>query len=1081
MIGLAVALTFSTVSAAQAPAVSDADALEAQVAELYGASRFAEAEELAREILAIRRETLGSDHPGVAMSLFWVGRLAKAQGDLKAARPMYEESLEIYRDAFGPTHDAVATSLNNLAVLLKALGDYDAARPLYEESLEIRREVLGPRHESVGMGLNNLARLLQAQGDYVGAKPLFEESLDIQREALGLRHPRVATSLNNLALLLQAQGDFNAARPLFDESLDIRREALGSRHSLVGQSLHNLALLLQAQGDYAAALPLSREGLEIKRETLGPRHPDVARSLNNLAGLLDEMGDYSAARRLFDQSIEIRREALGRHPTLATTLNNLAGLLMDQGDYAGARPLYEESLEIRRETLGPRHAEVGASLSNLAGLLKSQGDYLAARALHEEGLEVKREALGPRHPSYAISLGSLAVLLKVQGDYPAALSLLEESLDIQREAFGPTHPNVAWTLNSLASLQVARGEFSAASVLFLESLDIRRQVLGPRHPDVALGLNNLGAALVADGDHAAARPLLDESLEIWREVHGPRHPDVALGLRNLAELLEAQGDLEGARPVRDEALDIVESRLDLLNGMSEREALRFLPLVRPSLDNWLALFKRPEDADSAWTHVLLVKGALAARARAARVVARIEPEVAEIASKLDAVRSQRARLTFADTTAEGRIVREGQLAALAKQQEALERQLLSKSASYRQTNAAAVATPATLCEALPPDTALIDLLKYSNAREDRYLAFVLLSDDCRVHRIELGPAAPLERATTDWQAVLRDPEVLARRVEERGVALAALLLEPLAAVAGDRKNWMVVPDGPLATLPFGALPTDTGFVMEDRHIRYLDRANDVIRSSRASSEGALLVGGVDYDSQRTGNLKERTFLTPCNGGGFTALPGTAAESERVGARWRKYRRKEPLATLSGAAATESAIANKMRGKAVVHIATHGFFATGKCKSSLDDGVGYDPMLLSGLVLAGANQPPDPFAAEDGILTASEVAACDLSNTGLVVLSACETGLGELASGQGVLGLRRAFSIAGAQSLIMSLWSVSDDETVALMDDFYRRHLRRGGMPAGEALREAQLAILAEQRNAGDVHPYSWAAFIASGR
>ncbi len=171
----------------------------------------------------------------------------------------------------------------------------------------------------------------------------------------------------------------------------------------------------------------------------------------------------------------------------------------------------------------------------------------------------------------------------------------------------------------------------------------------------------------------------------------------------------------------------------------------------------------------------------------------------------------------------------------------------------------------------------------------------------------------------------------------------------------------------------------------------------------------------------------------------------------------------------------------LSGRALVHVATHCFFATGECRSAIETGgAGHDPMLLSGLVLAAANHTADPFSPEDGISIAVEVSTLDLSDTGLVVLSARETGLGEIRSGQGVLGLRRGFAISGARTWLMSLWSIPDAETRVLMDEVYRRHLGRWADPPPAALREAQLALLAAQRAEGTPHPYAWAAFIMSG-
>jgi CHAT domain-containing protein len=206
---------------------------------------------------------------------------------------------------------------------------------------------------------------------------------------------------------------------------------------------------------------------------------------------------------------------------------------------------------------------------------------------------------------------------------------------------------------------------------------------------------------------------------------------------------------------------------------------------------------------------------------------------------------------------------------------------------------------------------------------------------------------------------------------------------------------------------------------------------------------------------------------------FEPLPSTGIEARALGAVL------PGVHLVTGADATEAAI-KQVRGPSILHIATHGFFLADQRREvnvSLDESkpiVSEDPLLRSGLILAGANQRRSG-AGEDGILTASEVTALDLWGTRLVVLSACDTGLGEVKNGQGVYGLRRALVLAGAQSLVMSLWAVADRPTRELMVDYYKG--LQEGQGRSEALRTVQLKML---RSRDRQHPYYWAAFIESG-
>ena len=918
---------------------------------------------------------------------------------------------------------------------------------------------------------------LYGMGDFAGAEALIQQTLERVRAEHGDRHPDVANTLNNLAAIKQSTGDFDGARPLYESSLEILTEALGETHEDVSNALHNLAALHLVEGDFEGARSLFERSIEIQRGSGDDLN--LAGSLDHLGMMLYGRGDYSGARPLLEESVALHRTADPKPETLVRAINGLAMILQAQGEYSAARILFEETVAVARAALPSDHPELAVSLNNLGAVLRAIGDYDEARDYLQETLDIERRLAQPRRVRLAAALNNLAVVLQDLGELDGAHTLFEECVDIRRGLHEerPRDADLATTLNNFGMLLQARGEGEIAQGMYEESTALQRATLGSRHPDVSTSLNNHGLVREIHGEYAEAKALFRESLDIRREALGHRHPTISTSLNNLARVHRKQGELDEARVLQDEAMGIAEEHLALLDALSEREALRFVATVRPLLDNWLAMFDRPEDVESAWQHVHHFKGAAAARARATRRQATEEPEVAELAAELDAVRRQRAQLTLSDRSPTD--ARTEWLAQLSKEQERLERALNTQSAQ-RGDLSARQATPAVLCDALPDGAVLVDLLRYTVAHEPRYLAFVQ-SKDCVVHRVDLGPADALEKAAHSWHEVLRDPNSASERVADRGRVLSALLWSPLLEAAGDSDHWLVVPDGPLAAIPFAALPTASGFAIDTHLISYLDRATDVLRDPVGGSGGALVVGGVDYDAvDGEESSVQRSILAPCNGGDFAPLPGTSAEAERLAARWKKSRRRESLTVLRDGSATEGAVSEALEGKRLAHIATHGFFATGDCKSAVDDGVGYDPMVLSGLVLSGANQPARASSTGDGILTASEVATCDLSRTQVVVLSACETGLGEIASGQGVLGLRRAFAIAGAGTLVMSLWAIPDAETVTLMDGLYQRHLRRRAMPAAEALRQAQLEVLARQRATGRVDPFAWAAFISSG-
>jgi hypothetical protein len=405
----------------------------------------------------------------------------------------------------------------------------------------------------------------------------------------------------------------------------------------------------------------------------------------------------------------------------------------------------------------------------------------------------------------------------------------------------------------------------------------------------------------------------------------------------------------------------------------------------------------------------------------------------------------------------------------------------------------------------------------------RYLAFVLVSGEPEnVQIIDLGKATPIDRLIADFRAGIiseaetKDGRDVKKRREEaamsvRGGAgsdLRAALFDRLTPAFGSRTRLLIAPDGDLARLPFEILPTADGRrLIDDYQISYLSCGRDVLRFGAATTgqPGApLIVADPDFDLE-TARRPATEFDAPLAGRHsrdldrdrsnyhFHRLPGTRAEGERVAALLG-------VSPWLDVTALEGRLKTDCHSPRILHLATHGFFLPDQERDPNREGRGLDydfggfarakdglgrlsgpmmenPMLRSGLALAGANtwlkagDPPEE--AEDGLLTAEDVTVLDLLSTELVVLSACETGLGQVHVGEGVFGLRRAFVLAGAKTLVMSLWKVPDEQTRELMEAFYGRLL--AGKGRAEALREAQLAMKAKYPD-----PFYWGAFICQG-
>jgi tetratricopeptide (TPR) repeat protein len=1114
------------------------------LAQLYHSmGDYAKAEPLFQQALAIDKEALGDKHPSYAIDLNNLAALYEDMGDYAKAEPLYRQALAITKQTLGDKHPSYATSLDNLAQLYKSMGDYAQAEPLHRQALAINKEALGDKHPHYATGLNNLAQLYESMGDYGKAEPLIRQALAINKEALGDKHPHYATSLNNLAGLYQAMGDYVKAEPLLRQALAITKEALGEKHPSYAANLNNLAVLYCEMGDFTKAEPLGQQALSILKKRLGEKHPHYASGLNNLAGLYHSMGDYAKAEPLHRQALAINKEALGdKHPSYAADLNNLAALYNDMGDFAKAEPLYRQASVIWREALGDKHRNYATSLDNLATLYLDMGDYAKAEPVCRQALAIKKKALGEKHPDCTTSLNNLATLYLDMGDYAKAEPLYRQALDIRKETLGEKHPHYAVSLDNLASLYSEIGEYTKAEPLVQKALAIRKEKLGEKHSDYATSLHNLALLYESQGLYAKAEPLYRQAQAINKQTLGEKHSHYVTDLTTLASLYEARGDYAQAERFLRQGLEISRANLDLAaTAQSERQQLAMARQLRRALDHYLALAPKGKRSGGAvYSQVLAWKGVVLSRQRRLRLQ-RSHPELTAAFAQLDRVAGRLAALALAVPDPKRQAVFRQQIQELTEEKERLEGDLARQSAAFRQERETEKLTPAHLQAALPPDAALIDFLEYTHSSQydkgkrqwqfDRRLAAFVVRRDS-IQQLDLGPAQPITEAIDRWRRTTKRTRPVMGE-NDPAAELRRRLWQPLEPHLRGARVVLVSPDWALARLPLAALPgrkPDT-YLLEEVSLAVVPVPQllpELLAAGKADAKpepSLLLVGDVDFDAApelADARGGKRTAVRGNRAGvlmQFQRLDATREEIVAVADSFRRgHRRQKVLVSeLRDDEATEAAVRSQAPKHRYVHLATHGFFAPPELLSALAPvpaaksgpaaadlrgtdlfgrrGVsGFHPGLLSGLALAGANRPAGADV-DDGILTALEVAELDLSGVELAALSACETGLGETAGGEGLLGLQRAFQTAGARSVVASLWQVDDEATRKLMVRFYE-NLWRAKEPLGKlaALREAQLWMLREGVRRGLVRlteeealaktartpPYYWAAFVLSG-
>jgi tetratricopeptide (TPR) repeat protein len=1058
----------------------------------------------------IRRKLLGENHLDTAMSLNYLGESLQLMGDYAAARPYFEEALAINRKLPGEKQLDLERDLYNLGIVLISLRDYAAARPYLEESLAISKKASGENDPHTVQTLADLGELVQAMADYAAARQYFEQVLAIRRKVLGEDHPYTATSLVQLGFCLHWMGDYTAALRDFERALAIRMKVLGKDNAATAESLNALGFVLDAMGDRAAARPYYEQALAIRKKVLGENDSDTAASLNNLGFLLQGMGDYAAARPYFEQALAIIKKGLGeKHPDLeAAFLTNMGDLLRTMGDYAAARPYFEQALAIHKRILGEDHPNTATSLNNLGFLHEEMGDYAAARQYYEQTLAIRKKVLGENHHATANSLNNLGLLLDSMGEYAAARSYLEQALAIRQKTLGENHPDTAQSLNNLGTLFEATGDNPTARSYLEQALAIRKKALGQNHPDTADSYANLACLDALRGDWTAAARWSDDERRVKR-----RHVQRVLpGLSEQEQLTFLRRNDDGS------------FHRSLSLGLVRRDDSALISLST----GWIVNGKG------------VALESLAERERLSRD-SKI-PGLTELTQELRSVRSRLAKFSLSAAAPKDQSSYQQELNELAQREQELSRKLSAAAGeTYRDDPWIA---PDEVRQALPAEAVLVDIARFDVFdfaakgkqppwKPARYAAWIIPpAGHGELRLIDLGDAnaidGQIETLRKQLASVQGNDSALMKQGEPQAeVELRALfqklaerIWKPLAPHLTQAKQLFLSPDGPLWLVPWGAIPVDKDkYLIEQVTINYLISGRELALASRgtgsseswrpvlfanpnfdllpdavATAAKAVLRGA--YQDEGEGQKSNDRSLLPR----VARLPGTATEAAAIRPNVEKFTGRPPI-VYQDIYALES-VAKALNRPKVAIFSTHGFFLpdeqarpndkTSQLATAGNETRGVsltkegkpfeNPLLRCGLLFAGCNPRNEgqPGSGDDGVLTGMEIVGIDFRGTDLVVLSACETGVGTVNNGEGVAGLRQAFQLAGAEAVVATLWQIPDADSARLMNDFFAN--LAAGQAKGEALRNAQLKRIASRRERyGAAHPYFWAAYTITGR
>lgn len=865
------------------------------------------------------------------------------------------------------------------------------------------------------------------------------------------------------------------------------------------------------EGKYDDAIQAAQQALAAGEKGLGPDDAFVGELAVRLGSIQLTKGDNANAEQVLLRALSINEKSLDKDsPQTAIAEFNLGSLYRSIEDDVKAERYFQQALTSFEKSLGDDHPDVAMCLSQISLMHQQRGDFQSATKELQRATEIAEKNLEPTDSLSLTLFHLLGNLYLDEDDYDHAEVILEKELIAVEQKYGPDHPKLALTLQNLGSVARVTKQFSRALDYFDRAEKIREKTLGPQHPQTAALFINIGNVYRDEDEYAKAIEFYHKALDILETSAGPYHDWTLMALSNLTDASINTGDLAHAVEYEAQTEKVVEKKIELnLAVGSERQMIAYSDWLFNRTDRTIS-FHVMQDPNDPTALKLAAQAVLQRQARVLDALSgtstalrqRLKPEDQKLLDDLAGTDAQlaRAALTAPKTSPEEH---KKKLATLEERRENLEAEITRISSGYFEHT-----DPVTLPEisaAIPEHAVLAEFATYHpyNPRSkgnlyeevfgDPHYVVYLISHDGSLQWKDLGKTKEIDQSLDAFRQALRDPDrtdvkKLARTVDEK-------IFQPIRPLLGNATQLLISPDGELGLVPFEAFVEENGhYLVEQYSISYLTSGRDLLRMQveRPSRSGPLVVAnpffgepGTQLARAEASKIKHSsdsrrsiTTASDLSGVYFAPLSGTAQEA-------RSIQQLFPDAKIVTGREATTGYLKQVDAPSILHIATHGFFLEDPTKKpdqqtgnrSPADPPGKviieNPLLRSGLAFAGANANKN--GKDDGILTALEASNLNLWGTKLVTLSACDTGVGEVKTGEGIYGFRRAFFRAGAETLVMSLWPVSDNVTREMMTAYYTG--LKQGLGRGEALHRAESDMLKKK---GRQHPFYWASFIQSG-
>jgi CHAT domain-containing protein/tetratricopeptide (TPR) repeat protein len=1041
------------------------NALSDVALDYYNTDNFKIALKLNFECLAIRENLLGKNHLDDAESLNNISLCYTRLNKYSDANKYSLQALDIIEKSIGKNTSEYITALTNLAETYCNLGDFESGLECASNAKTICENSIGKESIEYSIALDWISYGLYYQGDFKKAIDLREEALKVIENQLGVNHPDYAVGLNNLAVSLVDIGEYKKAQELYRKSLIILESKNLKENLKYTEILDNVSNLYSYMGQYNKSLEYTKLALQLKEKIVGKENDEYLRTLSGLADCYLSLGDYSKALEILLEEKLLIENSLGEsNSSYSSCLNNIASIYQELGEPAKALELNQKASEYYKRDRDFSYAFVMYQLS--ASYIKVK-DFRRALKLDKRALKIFKATSGSANPYPYVqmvisALGYDQYYLK---KYRKALKYHRKSLKIIGNALGENHPDYASELNTLAHDYLALNDVEQALNYHLKSKEIRENVFGNEHPDFVNSLRHIALDYFELGDVMKFSQTEYEALKIELELFNR----TKLGLD---------------RQLQNQIKDDVLTSFHLYAGNTAFDQASIQDLYRI----WVKL-NGVINSD----YTLLIQKILHSNdSSLINIMTELQTSCLQL-NKYNEMSLEKKEKIGVDTKAlEEHISQlEMKISRISIDFSELQREVEEKDAF----------------NSLEGHEVIVDITKIPlfnlKTREELdsciYIAFIVKSRDSLIEMVYIKDGKRIERDLFfDYKL---EASVKDKATELKNETFYNIFWRPIAQKIGDARTVYVSLGGIYNNINLNTLynPEIGKYLIEEKDIRIVNSVRDFVlmkerEKKQYTSTTSALYGFPDFNGNTTKSFDSTDYLAATRDlsqiwidsltrGGMkaSALPATKIEVEQISETFKKN--GWDVQTYTGEAASEYNLKNEDSPR-VLHLATHGYFFEDLPQDENNDRlmgidrqrIVQDPMLRSGLLFAGANKTlqGQETNGENGLMSAAEASLLNLSETQLVVLSACETGKGEIKNSEGVYGLRKAFADAGAQNIIMSLWKVDDKVTQEFMTHFYEIWLNEK-TTIREAFNRTQLEIKAKYPQ-----PYYWGAFILLG-